>query len=211
MELYLNSVFFGHQANGIQAASLFYFGKEVKNLNLNESASMIGLLPSPNTYSPKNRKRIDTVFGYSKDFIDSKINQNFAINSKEYLGYCVESETEQNIELCSVNLNKDLCNNKSEKECKWIDNYSEFFLLTKIKGFTQNVSDIKLSEILLLDDKKNRIRHDTKPYSTVPSYIINKSFKSIGPFIITYNNESRELLVYYSPGDNNLKYYRFRV
>ena len=47
MELYLNSVFFGHQANGIQAASLFYFGKEVKNLNLNESASMIGLLPSP--------------------------------------------------------------------------------------------------------------------------------------------------------------------
>ena len=86
MELYLNSVFFGHQANGVQEAAIFYFGKEVKDLNLNESASIIGLLPAPNTYSPKNKKRIDTIFGYSKDFMDKQINQDFFIE----LGECVD-------------------------------------------------------------------------------------------------------------------------
>ena len=210
MELYLNSVFFGHRANGIQAASLFYFGKEVKNLNLNESAAMVGLLPSPNTYSPKNKKRIDTVFGYSKDFIDSKINQSFSINSKDYLGYCFGEESLEEDEVCSSNLNKDLCDNENERQCNWVEDYSEFFLLTKIKGFTDNVSNIQLSEILLLDDKNNSINYSTKRYSTVPHYI-DRNFKSIGPFIVTYNKEDRELLVYYSPSNHNLKYYRFRI
>ena len=141
MELYLNSVFFGHRANGIQAASLFYFGKEVKNLNLNESAAMVGLLPSPNTYSPKNKKRIDTVFGYSKDFIDSKINQSFSINSKDYLGYCFGEESLEEDEVCSSNLSKDLCDNENERQCNWVEDYSEFFLLTKIKHLCFAISN----------------------------------------------------------------------
>ena len=99
MELYLNSVFFGHQANGIQEASIFYFGKEVKDLNLNESAALIGLLPAPNTYSPKNKNRIDMVFGYSQDFIDEPVNnsQDFIekqINTDFFIesGYCIDKD-----------------------------------------------------------------------------------------------------------------------
>ena len=54
MELYLNSVYFGHRRYGIQSASKYYFGKDVSKLNLNESAILIGLLPAPARYSPKN-------------------------------------------------------------------------------------------------------------------------------------------------------------
>jgi penicillin-binding protein 1A len=52
MELYLNSVYFGHGTYGVQAASIHYYGKEVSSLDLNESALLIGLLPAPARYSP---------------------------------------------------------------------------------------------------------------------------------------------------------------
>ena len=49
---YLNQVFFGHHAKGVQAAAELYFAKDVKDINLAESAMLAGLLPSPNEYSP---------------------------------------------------------------------------------------------------------------------------------------------------------------
>tara|TARA_B110000116_G_scaffold56151_1_gene47667 strand:+ start:1444 stop:3639 length:2196 start_codon:yes stop_codon:yes gene_type:complete len=52
MELYLNSVYFGHGTYGVQAASNQYFGKDVSDLRLDESAILIGLLPAPARYSP---------------------------------------------------------------------------------------------------------------------------------------------------------------
>ena len=79
MELYLNSVFFGHRAYGIQEASRYYFNKDVSDLNLNESSTLVGLLPAPNRYSPK--KNINTVIGHSKDFIDKAINQDISVDS----------------------------------------------------------------------------------------------------------------------------------
>ncbi|MBT5078762.1 MAG: PBP1A family penicillin-binding protein [Candidatus Marinimicrobia bacterium] len=52
MELYFNSVYFGHGTYGVEAASKHYFGKNVANINLNECAILIGLLPAPARYSP---------------------------------------------------------------------------------------------------------------------------------------------------------------
>ena len=52
LELYLNSVYFGHGTYGVQAASLYYFGKGVSEITLDESAILIGLLPAPARYSP---------------------------------------------------------------------------------------------------------------------------------------------------------------
>jgi penicillin-binding protein 1A len=52
MELYLNSVYFGHGTYGVEAASKHYFGKNVANINLDECAILIGLLPAPARYSP---------------------------------------------------------------------------------------------------------------------------------------------------------------
>ena len=52
LELYFNSVYFGHGTYGVQAASLYYFGKDISKITLDESAILIGLLPAPARYSP---------------------------------------------------------------------------------------------------------------------------------------------------------------
>jgi penicillin-binding protein 1A len=52
LEIYLNQIYFGHGAYGVQAASRTYFGKDVGKLNLAEAAFMAGLPKSPNAYSP---------------------------------------------------------------------------------------------------------------------------------------------------------------
>ncbi|MBE3576754.1 MAG: PBP1A family penicillin-binding protein [Limnochordales bacterium] len=52
LELYLNSVYFGQGATGVQAAALTYFGKPVGELSLAESALLAGLLRGPAIYDP---------------------------------------------------------------------------------------------------------------------------------------------------------------
>lgn len=54
LELYLNQIYFGAGAYGVQAAAQTYFGKNVEQLNLAESAMLAGLPKSPNYYSPFN-------------------------------------------------------------------------------------------------------------------------------------------------------------
>lgn len=54
LEMYLNSSFWGHGCYGIQAATDYYFSKEVQNLTLDESAMLIGILPAPTRFSPRN-------------------------------------------------------------------------------------------------------------------------------------------------------------
>ena len=50
--LYLNQIYLGHAAYGVQAASENYFGKSVKDLNLAECAILAGLPQAPSKYSP---------------------------------------------------------------------------------------------------------------------------------------------------------------
>lgn len=52
LEMYFNEVPYGGTSWGIAAASQTYFGKEVKDLTLAESAFLAGLPASPTTYSP---------------------------------------------------------------------------------------------------------------------------------------------------------------
>jgi penicillin-binding protein 1A len=54
LELYLNQIYFGQGAYGVQAAAWVYFGKNVENLNLAECALLAGIPKSPNYYSPRN-------------------------------------------------------------------------------------------------------------------------------------------------------------
>ncbi|SEH20741.1 transglycosylase domain-containing protein [Selenomonas sp. KH1T6] len=52
LELYLNQIYFGQGAYGVQAAAKTYFGKNVEDLDLNECAMLAGIPKSPNYYSP---------------------------------------------------------------------------------------------------------------------------------------------------------------
>ena len=49
---YLNTIYFGRGAYGIEAAANAYFGKSAKDLNLSESALLAGIIPAPNAWDP---------------------------------------------------------------------------------------------------------------------------------------------------------------
>ena len=52
LELYLNQIYFGQGAFGVEAAARTFFGKPVGELTLSESALLAGLPKAPTTYSP---------------------------------------------------------------------------------------------------------------------------------------------------------------
>lgn len=52
LDLYLNSVYYGEGAFGIDAAAKTYFGEPAANLDLAQSAMLVGVLPAPSAYSP---------------------------------------------------------------------------------------------------------------------------------------------------------------
>ncbi|MDL2225488.1 PBP1A family penicillin-binding protein [Eubacteriales bacterium OttesenSCG-928-M02] len=52
LEMYINYVFYGYGAYGIQAAATRYYGKDAKDLTLEEGASLVAILKSPSNYAP---------------------------------------------------------------------------------------------------------------------------------------------------------------
>ena len=54
LELYLNRVYFGSGAYGVEAAAQKYFGKSAKFVNLSEAAVLAGLMKSPSRLAPNH-------------------------------------------------------------------------------------------------------------------------------------------------------------
>ena len=52
MEFYCNTNFYGHRCYGVEAASLYYFGKHAEDLAPEEAAMLIGISNSPSAYDP---------------------------------------------------------------------------------------------------------------------------------------------------------------
>ncbi|NTV53245.1 MAG: penicillin-binding protein, partial [Candidatus Firestonebacteria bacterium] len=52
LEMYLNQIYFGNGAYGVESASRAYFGKHIQDLDLAESALLAGLPRAPNNYNP---------------------------------------------------------------------------------------------------------------------------------------------------------------
>jgi len=53
LEMYLNTIYFGSNAYGIENASQIYFNKSSSDLTLNEACCLAGIIKSPKNYSPK--------------------------------------------------------------------------------------------------------------------------------------------------------------
>ncbi|AOP50576.1 transglycosylase domain-containing protein [Streptomyces lydicus] len=75
LQNYLNITFFGQQAYGIEAAAQRYFSKHAKDLTLEESALLAGIVQSPSRYDPLNNpqeatRRRNTVLQRMADLKD---------------------------------------------------------------------------------------------------------------------------------------------
>jgi penicillin-binding protein 1A len=72
LELYLNRVYFGSGAYGVEAAAERYFGKSTKNVTIAEAAMLAGLVKSPTRLAPNRNpegaeKRAETVLAAMQD------------------------------------------------------------------------------------------------------------------------------------------------
>ncbi|SKB52482.1 penicillin-binding protein 1A [Salegentibacter holothuriorum] len=56
--MYFNKIGFVYQAVGIRSVSKIYFGKEAKNLKVEEAAAIVGMLKNPSYYNPIKRKEL---------------------------------------------------------------------------------------------------------------------------------------------------------
>ncbi len=58
LRLYLNRAYTGYGVYGFKDAAKLYFGKETSELSLSEAATLVGLLPSPETINPFKNKNL---------------------------------------------------------------------------------------------------------------------------------------------------------
>lgn len=84
LEMYLNSVYFGEGAFGVEEASKRYFGKPVKEISVAESALLASLLPSPTALSPLN--------GSKESALER---QKFVLDNMQEQGYLTSEQKQQ--------------------------------------------------------------------------------------------------------------------
>ncbi len=82
IETYLNAIYFGHGAWGIDAAAHSYFNKSASQLTLGESSILAGLVAAPEKYSPIRHMDL------------AKIRQNYVLNRLVRLGWVTEEEAQ---------------------------------------------------------------------------------------------------------------------
>ena len=80
LEFYLNTVYFGRGAYGIEAAARSYFAKHANQLTLAESAYLAGLIPAPERYQSGE---------------DAVARRAYVLNAMEEEGYITQAEKER--------------------------------------------------------------------------------------------------------------------
>ncbi|MFT5795599.1 MAG: penicillin-binding protein 1A, partial [Ulvibacter sp.] len=141
--LYFNHTYFGAGNYGINDAAKFYFNKKVKNLSLNESAILVGVLKAPSKLAPnKNRKlaedRADVVI---KNMID---NGSLGLDSIKYLDNGAEYKKNKSREFYFTDYAslkyQDFINQKQRK--------GKFFkITTTLDNKIQNLTNIAVDKL----------------------------------------------------------------
>ena len=91
INMYMNSVFFGSGAYGIQAASQTFFGKDPIDLTVEEAATLVGMVNKPTRYNP----------ALNPD--KSLVRRNFVISQMEKAGYLTQAECDS-VQLVPISL-----------------------------------------------------------------------------------------------------------
>ena len=78
LEYYINSIYWGSGAYGLQSASSEYFNKDVSDLTLDEAATLVVIIRSPAYYNP--RKYPDRVLDRRNDVLDVMLKEDFIVD-----------------------------------------------------------------------------------------------------------------------------------
>lgn len=97
LEAYVNSIFLGGRAVGVEAAAQQYFGTSVKNLSLTQCAFIAGLTQSPSVYYPYSRtsKKDPSKYINRTKTVLFKMKDNGYINEEQYNKAIADLNTEK--------------------------------------------------------------------------------------------------------------------
>ncbi|WP_172597199.1 transglycosylase domain-containing protein [endosymbiont of Euscepes postfasciatus] len=198
LEFYLNKIFFGNINNnniyGFPLASLFYFGKNIDELDLNEQVILVSMIKGPSLYNPYKNKKIiidrrNFIFKKMKDknlidnyLFDKLISKDIILNNYNiYINYSYLDIIKNEIKKLNKNFydfkyifsNFDLLSQNSSKiSCKKI--LSNLREKTKIK-------DLEIS-MLITDFKNGNIKCSIGSFDNKFGYnriYINRNIGSI--------------------------------
>ncbi len=146
---YLNRAYFGAGNYGVGNAAKFYFGKNVAEINLKESALLAGLLKAPSKFSPKNNKelaqdRADEVLenmveaGFLNEKKLSRINKDVAYKveksqrlyfadfvREQYPDFISEKLSQDKRILITTTLNEEIQGKMEEVENEFVEKHSD--------------------------------------------------------------------------------------
>ncbi len=79
---YANLSFFGHQINGIEAASQYYFGISAKDLSLPQGAMLAAMLKAPEDYRPDAKSNLERAKGRRDYVIQNMANKGYVTQAE---------------------------------------------------------------------------------------------------------------------------------
>ena len=221
LEMYLNTIYFGSGAYGINSASLTYFNKNASNLSLNESAVLAGIIKAPSKYSPLinyencfNRKNLvlkcmkdcNYISNYEyENNVKNEIilgNQNKIVGLKSYVDACKNEFDELNLNpyqndvkiYTALDINAQ--NYLSELEIENEPKYDR----------KQIVINAKTNEVIAFYGNNSNLKRC--PASCVKPWLVyapslNENFATLS----TVFNDTKKNFFSYSPSNYNDKYY----
>ncbi|MEN3034055.1 MAG: PBP1A family penicillin-binding protein [Aquificaceae bacterium] len=139
LEMYLNYIYLGQGAYGIEAASRVYFGKSVKDLTIDEAAILAGLPKAPTRYNPYRNPEL------------IKARRDYVLRRMHEDGFLTAQELEEAIKKPIV-LNRQKRNTSADYFLDYLkdyilDNFGEQVLAGGYKIYT--TIDLELQEVAI--------------------------------------------------------------
>ncbi len=172
LEMYLNTIYFGHNCYGLQSAAEFYFGKNAEELDLTESATIVGLLSSPNNYSPfKNPEKCLQ-------------KRNTVLNAMAECGF-IDSNR------CDVAKNSPLVTERNDTNNKFYDYYEAIF--DELEQINLTDTDLSACKIETYLNKEAQNAAENLHSDSDRSIVIRSREGGVAAFVSTIGQAKRQI------------------
>lgn len=145
LDLYLNVVYFGEGAYGIESAAHAYFSKNAEDLTVSEAALLAGLVKGPNGYSPI-------------DHADKAENRrNLVLKAMEKSG---ELTAKERVKASRKTLG---INQPEQVDEPWFDSYIDYVMKEAAKDYELTIDELKRGGyriVVNIDEAAQKIAYD---------------------------------------------------
>lgn len=151
LEMYLNTIYFGRRAYGIESAAEVYFGKSATELTLSESAILAGMIKAPNVYAPDK----DTAKCLNRRNVVLELMKKQGVIGQEEFALAKSEDIKAS---AGTNYRPSPYSERVIKEACRVLNISERQLLSSdyvIETYCDSAAQKQLAEIVERDDVKN--------------------------------------------------------